>query len=120
MDVWIVSAILIVALVLLITEKLPVDLTAIGILVSLIFTRILTPLEAIEGFASPAVIAVGAMFLVSKGMIRTGAVGFIGQKVIAYSHGSPKLAMLVILLIVGLASEFINNTQWLFSSFRLY
>jgi di/tricarboxylate transporter len=65
MDVWIVSAILMVALVLLITEKLPVDLTAIGILVSLIFTRILTPLEAIAGFASPAVIAVGAMFLVS-------------------------------------------------------
>jgi len=110
MDVWIVSAILIVALVLLVTEKLPVDLTAIGILVSLIFTRILTPLEAIAGFASPAVIAVGAMFLVSKGMIRTGAVGFIGQKVIAYSRGSPKLAMLVILLIVGLASAFINNT----------
>ena len=110
MDVWIVSAILIVALVLLITEKLPVDLTAIGILVSLIFTRILTPLEAIAGFASPAVIAVGAMFLVSKGMIRTGAVGFIGQKVIEYSRGSPKLAMLVILLIVGLASAFINNT----------
>lgn len=110
MDVWIVSAILIVALVLLITEKLPVDLTAIGILVSLIFTRILTPLEAIAGFASPAVIAVGAMFLVSKGMIRTGAVGFIGQKVIEYSRGSPKLALLVILLIVGLASAFINNT----------
>jgi di/tricarboxylate transporter len=110
MDVWIVSAILMVALVLLITEKLPVDLTAIGILVSLIFTRILTPLEAIAGFASPAVIAVGAMFLVSKGMIRTGAVGFIGQKVIAYSRGSPKLALLVILLIVGLASAFINNT----------
>ena len=110
MDIWIVSAILIVALVLLITEKLPVDLTAIGILVSLIFTRILTPLEAIAGFASPAVIAVAAMFLVSKGMIRTGAVGFIGQKVIVYSRGSPKLAMLVILLIVGLASAFINNT----------
>jgi di/tricarboxylate transporter len=110
MDVWIVSATLIVALVLLITEKLPVDLTAIGILISLIFTRILTPLEAIAGFASPAVIAVGAMFLVSKGMIRTGAVGFIGQKVIAYSRGSPKLAMLVILLIVVLASAFINNT----------
>jgi di/tricarboxylate transporter len=110
MDVWIVSGILIIALGLLITEKLPVDLTAIGILVSLIITRILTPLEAIAGFSSPAVIAVGAMFLVSKGMIRTGAVGFIGQKVIAYSRGSPKLAMLVILLIVGLASAFINNT----------
>ncbi|MGD2268851.1 MAG: SLC13 family permease [Desulfobacterales bacterium] len=110
MDVWIVSLVLVVALILLITEKLVIDLTAIGILVTLMLTRILTPLEAIAGFASPAVITVGALFLVSKGMIRTGAVGFIGQKVIEYSRGSQKLAMLVILLIVGVASAFINNT----------
>jgi di/tricarboxylate transporter len=110
MEIWIVSVLLIVTLVLLMTEKLPVDLTAIGIVIALIFTRILTPSEAIAGFASPAVITVGAMFLVSKGMIRTGAVGFIGQKVIQYSRRNLKVAMLVVLLIVGIASAFINNT----------
>ncbi|NIU58013.1 MAG: SLC13/DASS family transporter, partial [Phycisphaerae bacterium] len=80
------------AMLLLITEKLPVDLTSIGIMVALILTGTLTPKEAIAGFASPAVITVGAMFLISKGMIRTGAVGFISQKVIEYSRGKPGLA----------------------------
>jgi len=36
MSVWIVSAILIVTLYLFITEKVPVDLTAIGIMVVLV------------------------------------------------------------------------------------
>ncbi len=85
-------------------------MTAIGIMVSLVIFRIITPAEAVAGFAHPAVITVGSMFLISKGMIRTGAVGFIGQKVIQLARGNFKLAMLVILLTVAAASAFINNT----------
>jgi di/tricarboxylate transporter len=110
MAIWLVTVILVIAMLLLITEKLPVDLTSIGIMVALILTGILTPTEAIAGFASPAVITVGAMFLISKGMIRTGAVGFISQKVIQYSRGRPGLAICLLLVIVGTASAFINNT----------
>ena len=110
MEIWLVSAILIVAMILLVTEKLPVDLTSIGIMVALVLSGILAPKEAIAGFASPAVITVGSMFLISQGMIRTGAVGFISRKVIEYSRGKTGLAMLFILLIVGTASAFINNT----------
>ncbi len=110
MTIFVVSIILLLALILLITEKIPIDLTAIGIMVALIVTRILSPGEAVTGFASPAVITVGAMFLISRAMIRTGAVGFIGQKVIEYSRGNSKVAMLFTLLIVGIASAFINNT----------
>jgi len=110
MEIGIVSFILIAALVLLVTEWLPVDLTAIGIIVALMLTGILDPLDAVAGFANPAVITVAAMFMVSRGMIRTGSVGYIGQKVIALSRGNTLLAMLVVLLVVGIASAFINNT----------
>ena len=110
MAVWVVTAILILTLALLVTEKLPVDLTAIGVMVALMATGILSPQEAVAGFANPAVITVGAMFLISKSMIRTGAVGFIGETVIHFSGGRPNLAMLLSLLIVASASGFINNT----------
>ncbi len=110
MTVWIVSAILVATLYLLVTEKVPVDLTAIGIMVMLMISRVLTPVEAVAGFAHPAVITVGSMFLVSKGMARTGAVGYIGQKIIAIARGNTRLAVLVILLTVAVASAFINNT----------
>jgi di/tricarboxylate transporter len=110
MTIWLVTLILVVAMLLLISEKLPVDLTSIGIIVVLTISGILAPTEAIAGFANPAVITVGSMFLISKGMIRTGAVAFISQKVIDYSRGRPTLAIFLILVIVGTASAFINNT----------
>jgi di/tricarboxylate transporter len=110
MSIWIVSILLILTLIFLITEKIPIDLTAMGIMVALMVTGILTPLEAVAGLANPAVVTVGAMFLISRGMIRTGAVGFIGEKVIHYSRGRVNLAMLMTLLIVAIFSAFINNT----------
>ena len=110
MSMWIVSIVLVLALILLITEKIPVDLTAVGIMAVLTVTRILTPMEAVKGFANPAVITVGAMFLISKGMVRAGAVGLISEKVLELSRGRPGLALAMILVIVGFASAFINNT----------
>jgi di/tricarboxylate transporter len=110
MAIWIVTLILVVAMLLLITERLPVDLTSIGIMVVLILSGLLKPAEAIAGFANPAVITVGAMFLISKGMVRAGAVGFISEKVRELSRGRPHLALTMILAIVGFASAFINNT----------
>jgi di/tricarboxylate transporter len=110
MDIWIVSAILLGTLYLLITEKISVDLTAIGIMVLLVVSGILTPKETIGGFANPALITVGAMFVVSKGMMRTGGVEFLGRKIIQMARGNHKLALLIILISVAVASAFINNT----------
>jgi di/tricarboxylate transporter len=81
-----------------------------GVMVVLMVTRILTPVEAVSGLANPAVITVGVMFIISRGMIRTGAVGFIGEKVIHYSKGNVNLALIMTLLTVAVSSAFINNT----------
>lgn len=110
MDVWIVSLILAATLVLLITEKLPVDLTAMGIIAALMVSGILTPSEAVQGFANPAVVTVGSMFIISRGMMRTGAVGFVAEKVIDVSRGKVRLAAAISLVTVAVASAFINNT----------
>ena len=110
MTIWLVTAVLLVTLVLLVTDKAPVDLVAVGIMVTLAVTGVLEPQEAVAGFASPAVLTVAAMFLMSRGMIRTGAVGFIGRRVIAAARGNQRQALLMSLLIVGAASAFINNT----------
>jgi di/tricarboxylate transporter len=110
MTIWIVSLIIVVTLILLITETISFDITAVGIMAALMATGVLTPAEAVGGFASPAVITVGAMFIISRALVRTGIVGMIARKVIDHSRGNAKLATLLILLIVGGASAFINNT----------
>ncbi|KJS03404.1 MAG: transporter [Desulfobulbaceae bacterium BRH_c16a] len=110
MDIWTVSGILLITIYLLITEKISVDLTAIGIMVLLVISNILSPKEAIGGFANPAVVTVAALFVVSKGLMRTGGVEFLGRKIIKMARGNYKLALIIILFSVAFASAFINNT----------
>lgn len=110
MDIWIISGILLLTLYLLITEKISVDLTAVGIMVLLVVSRVLTPKEAVMGFANPALITVGAMFIVSKGMMRTGGVEFIGRRIVKIARSNLNMALAVILFTVAVASAFINNT----------
>ena len=50
------------------------------------------------------------MFVVSKGMMRTGGVEFLGRKIIQMAKGNHKLALIIILVSVAVASAFINNT----------
>lgn len=110
MDIWIVSGILILTIYFLIMEKISIDLTSIGIMVLLVVFKILTPKEAITGFANPALITVGAMYIVSKGMMRTGGVEFIGRQIVKLAQGNYILALTVVLFTVAVASAFINNT----------
>ncbi|SHO42716.1 SLC13 family permease [Desulfopila aestuarii] len=110
METLIITALLLATLYLLITEKISVDLTAIGIMVLLVASRILTPREAVAGFSNPAVVTVAAMFVVSKGLMRTGGVEFLGRQVIRMAHGNFRMALAVILFVVALMSAFINNT----------
>ena len=105
-----VSILLTLSLGLLITEFITVDKTALIIMVALSITGILSPTETISGFANPAVVTVGAMFLLSHGLIRTGAVGFASKLILHFSKGNKSRAGLLILLTVALASAFINNT----------
>jgi di/tricarboxylate transporter len=110
MDIWIVTILLIVTLFLLITETLPLALTSVGILVLLVLTGVLTPEEAVKGFSNPAVITVGGMFIISRGIMKTGGVEYLGRRVVRMAKGSATRALVIVLCMVALASAFINNT----------
>ncbi len=110
MDIWIVSIILVGTLVLFITEKIPVSLTAIGIMVTLVLCQVLEPQESVAGLAHPAVVTIGAMFLISKGLVKTGSVEYIARRIIRLTKGNPGLTTISILSVVAVASAFINNT----------
>ena len=110
MEIQIVTLILVAALVLFITETIPVELTSLGIIVTLMATRIMEPGEAVAGFSNPAVITVASLFCVSRAMVRTGVIGFIGQRIILYSKGNEKLILAMSLIVVAGSSAFLNNT----------
>lgn len=110
MSIIVVSVILGIAVVLFVTEKLPVDLTALAVMITLMVLGILTPEEGIANFANAAPITVGVLFVVSRGLMRTGALDFITARIIRYSNGDPKRILLLSLFLVGGFSSFLNNT----------
>jgi len=110
MDVWTVTIILLVALILFVTERIPVALTAIGIMVALVLGDVLDPQTAVAGLAHPAVITVGSMFLISKGLVRTGSVEYLARRIVQLAKGKPGIATTAVILTVTVASAFINNT----------
>lgn len=101
--------ILALAIVLFVSDKLRFDLIALLILISLTLTRLITPQEALLGFSNPAVITVAAVFVLSGGLARTGLADMLGQHVLRLSGKSEARLIIVIMLIAGLMSAFMNN-----------
>ncbi len=106
----IVSAILLLTLVLFVTELFPIDLTALLVVGLLILTGVLTPAEGFSGFSHPAPVTVAAMMVLSAGLLRTGAVAKLGQKVSSLGGSSEFSQLVVIFPVVALFSAFISNT----------
>jgi di/tricarboxylate transporter len=92
------------------TEKMPVDLTAIFVAIALIATRVLTPEQGLSGFGNPATVTVAAMFVLSAGLARTGALNATSAVLSKVGRRLPWLAILLIMLVAGAASAFVNNT----------
>lgn len=107
-ELWLTLAVLLGAVILFVTEKLPVDVVALLVLVSLLALGVLTPSEALSGFSSPATITVAAMFVLSAGLQNSGALRGMGLALarIRWSW----LFALVMMIVVALVSAFINNT----------
>ncbi len=74
-----VFAVAIAAVILFATEKLSVDLIALLIMATLLSSRIITPEEGISGFSNKATVTVAAMFIISAGLFKTGAVQYLGN-----------------------------------------
>jgi di/tricarboxylate transporter len=108
-EIALVLALCVASVVLFATEWLPYDLVALLLILVLGLSGVLTPSEALAGFANPAVVTVGAMFILAAGVLRTGALAFVERR-IAEVAGSYTALLLLTMLLVGAASAFVNST----------
>lgn len=109
-EMWITIFILSGAILLFVTEWLQVDLVALGVVISLMLTKILTPEEALAGFSSPIVITVAALFIVGGAVMETGLADSISQKIIRFAGKSSFRLLILIMGTVALLSGFISDT----------
>ena len=81
-DAWLVLGLLAAALILFVTEWLRVDVVALGVVVALVATGLLTTGEALSGFSSPVVLTIAALFVVGGAVLNTGLATQLGQRLL--------------------------------------
>ncbi len=110
MQALVVLGILGVVIVLLVTERLRADVVAMLSLAALVVFRILPPERALSGFSSPATVTVACMFVLSAGLKESGFVRVLGDRLLRHGPSSEWGLLLVVALLIGPISAFINNT----------
>jgi di/tricarboxylate transporter len=109
----VVFGLIAVALVLFVTEAIPNDTTAIGIVVALAALEPWTGITtrgAISGFANTATITIVAMYMLSAGINNTGIVERLGLHLARLTRGSESRVLAATVLTTGPVAGFINNT----------
>jgi di/tricarboxylate transporter len=110
MDTFLTLGIVAVALICFVGEWVPIDITAIGVMVALMLLGLVTPEEGIAGFGNSATITVMAMFVLSAGIARTGVIQVLTDLFVRWGGKHLPQQIMVMGSIVGSVSAFINNT----------
>ena len=95
--------------VLFLTEKLPVELTAFAGLSVLALTGYVGPDEAFLGFSSPAVITMLSVFFVSAALLHTGVADAAARGIHRLVGPREMLLTVFLMLVAGVLSAFMNN-----------
>mgnify|MGYP003745725855 FL=1 len=109
-DQIILLAIIVASSTLYATRWLPFEATSILVIAGIALTGLQPPEEALAGFASSATLTVGAMFVLSTGLVRTGALEAVTINLARLSNGSPRRLLMLLAVTVPVGSAFVNDT----------
>lgn len=97
------------AVVMFVTEKIPLAVTSMIVCIGLVITGVLNVNDAFSGFINSNVILFVAMFIVGGALFETGMANEIGSLVTKFAKSERGL-IVAIMVIVGVMSGFLSNT----------
>lgn len=97
------------AVVMFVTEKIPLGVTSMIVCIGLVITGVLNVNDAFSGFINSNVILFVAMFIVGGALFETGMANEIGSLVTKFAKSERGL-IVAIMMIVGVMSGFLSNT----------
>ncbi len=109
-DAWLVLGLLGLAVWLFVTEWVRVDVVALGVVVALLLSGVLSTEQALAGFSSPAVLTIAALFVVGGAVLQTGLAGLVGRRILTIAGTGEARLILVLMGTVALLSSFMSDT----------
>lgn len=101
--------ILALAIISFLTEKIPVNLTIMLTMIVLVLTGLVTPQEAVAGFASKTILMLIGVMIVGSALFETGVCDKIAAKVTEFAKTERKM-MMAILVMTSILSAFVSNS----------
>jgi di/tricarboxylate transporter len=109
-DQLITLAVLAAVIVALIWDKLRSDIVALAGAAVLLVTRVVRPIEVQGAFASPAIMALASLFVITYAMELSGLLDAAIRRVTALCRLIGKSGLWLMIGLCGAASAFLNNT----------
>ena len=110
LEIALVYGILALTILLFASEWLRLDITALGVILALVLTGILTPNEALSGFGNSLVILIAGLFIVGEALFKTGVAAGAGEQIVLLAKGSKLMALILVMLVVAFLSAFMSST----------
>src|SRR5262247_512798 len=104
-----VFIILLIAIILYVTEALPMDMVAILALLSLALAGVITPAEAFLGFGDPVIITLTSFFVISAALFNTGVVEAIGHRIHRLAGDGETKLLVIMMLTASSIAAFMSN-----------
>lgn len=95
-------------LIAMLQETIGAEVVMLCGLLMLTIAGVIPPSDAVKGFSDPAVITIGALFVVGEGLRATGGVEFLAK--ILLGRNTRRTSLLRLLAPVAALSAFMNNT----------
>jgi di/tricarboxylate transporter len=109
-QIGIVLALLVIALVLFSLERIPIEVVAILLVMALVLTNTLTPAEAFAGFGNDIVITIAGLFVLTGGLAKTGVVDLVGRRLHRTAGDSEFRIAALIMFAAAFSAAVMKNT----------
>jgi len=109
-ELYLIVAILVGSVILFVTDKVRLDAVALLVVLSLALTGVVSPREALSGFADPLVAMIAGLFVVSAALTQTGIAAAVGTWLARVAGGQPVRITVALMLATATLSGFMSST----------
>jgi len=106
----IVLALLVVAVVLFATERIPIEIVSLLLVIALVLTNTLSATEAFAGFGNDIVVTIAGLFILTGGLAKTGVIDVVGRRLHRAAGDSEFRITALIMFAAALCAAVMKNT----------
>lgn len=109
-EIALLLALTVCAVVLFSFEKVSPDVSALSLVLALVFTGLLDSKLAFQGFGSDTVIMILGLLILTAALMRTGVMDLVGGRMLRVTGKSPTRVLIVVMLASAVMGAFMSNT----------